>query len=75
MTRKSIVEDLKNAQREVDLEQARNAERELTAEQRETLILATQLIAVSRDMRRPGSALSESARIERLIKIIREAEA
>jgi hypothetical protein len=75
MTRKSIKQELMDAQLEVELDQAKSAELKMSAEQKETQALAMKLIALSRDMRRPGSALSEGARIERLIKVIRDEEA
>jgi hypothetical protein len=75
MTRKSIKEELMAAQLEVELEQAKSAEQKMSAEQKETQALAMRLISLSRDMRRPGSALGEVARIDRLIKAIRDDEA
>lgn len=72
MPPRTLKDEIVEAARQLELEEREREDAALSQDQRKTATLAATLIDLSRDMRRPGSALSEAARIDRLLRAIKE---
>lgn len=71
MPRKTLKEELIEAEQQLEMEEKQREDNSLSDQQRQLASLAADLIGLSRDMRRPGSSFSEAGRIERLLKRIK----
>ncbi len=71
-TKKSAL-DLDSLLEEVDEELEDERDRQLSPEERVLSQIATEILRLERDMTKPGQAVQEATRIERLAKFIDEA--
>ena len=72
VTKKSAL-DLDSLLEEVDEELEDERDRQLSPEERVLSQIATEILRLERDMTKPGQAVQEATRIERLAKFIDEA--